>query len=294
MDITTNVTPAIECTAPTMPGEEWRLIMDERFVPGRYYVSGFGRVFDKKRDVILPQHIDRDGYKKVTLHRCNGRGRPTSVHTLVADAFLPPPTEEQTSLDHINGDPADNRAENLKRCTQKENINNPISLQRQREAAKRRGVIQRRRVMCWETGDPFESVTAAADAYGLSGNTVSKSCRSGIIPEPGVETIINGRVVRHFCYIDENDNPIPMERRIPAHRNQPIRCLETHKCYATIAAAAEKLDITYEAIRVALRRKRVFQKHMTEKMGKPIRHFEWISRDVYLAWLAEQETAQGC
>ena len=48
------------------------------------------------------------------------------VHRLVANAFLPNP-EGYKEIDHINNDPKDSRAINLRWCTHTMNMRNPLS-----------------------------------------------------------------------------------------------------------------------------------------------------------------------
>lgn len=58
------------------------------------------------------------------LLRIDGRHRHRYRHQLVALAFHGPRPEGMV-IDHINGDSMDNRPENLRYCTQRENVNNP-------------------------------------------------------------------------------------------------------------------------------------------------------------------------
>lgn len=122
--------------------EEWRCVKD---FP-HYLVSSFGRVKSLPRDSkgvvkyriaekILKTIINNHGYKWVNLY--NGTKRKSCyVHRLVAEAFIPNP-ENKPNIDHINTDTLDNRVENLRWVTQKENLHNPISATRRMDAVRR-------------------------------------------------------------------------------------------------------------------------------------------------------------
>jgi hypothetical protein len=98
---------------------------------GRYSVSSAGRVranwcsrpdrslnaqvrIDKQR--ILTPWVETTGYPRVSL----GRSRRVYVHRLVAAAFLPNP-ENLPQVDHIDGDRANSKVENLRWVTPKQN-----------------------------------------------------------------------------------------------------------------------------------------------------------------------------
>lgn len=112
-----------------MEGEEWKDVVDyEEF----YEVSNKGRVRTKPRQTQSGDHKairgvryftlyeHPDGYINVGLIKESKKVRRTSVHRLVAVAFIDRiPGKE--FVNHINGIKNDNRVENLEWCTKKEN-----------------------------------------------------------------------------------------------------------------------------------------------------------------------------
>lgn len=101
---------------------------DAREIPDfpEYVVTRCGQVFSRNHPTgplsyfkPLKGYIDRKGYCGLTL--CNPSGHfPRRVHRLVAAAFHPNP-DNLPCVRHINGDPSDNRAENLAWATYVEN-----------------------------------------------------------------------------------------------------------------------------------------------------------------------------
>lgn len=59
------------------------------------------------------------------------------IHRAVAELFIPNP-DNKPCVDHINTDPLDNRADNLRWVTAKENCNNPLTRKHHSEASSRR------------------------------------------------------------------------------------------------------------------------------------------------------------
>lgn len=104
--------------------------MDEVFLPIKgyedsYYVSNLGRVWSCRSNKILKPATSRDGYHYYVF--CvDGVRKTKKEHRLVAEAFIPNELEKP-AIDHINGIRTDNRADNLRWVTNKENTNNPLT-----------------------------------------------------------------------------------------------------------------------------------------------------------------------
>ena len=91
-----------------------------------YMISNLGRVKSLRfrKEKIMKLRNDSDGYLLINFHK-NKKQNTFKVHRLVAQTFIPNP-ENKPHIDHINGIRDDNRVENLRWVTIKENNNNPL------------------------------------------------------------------------------------------------------------------------------------------------------------------------
>ena len=84
-----------------------------------YDICTDSSVRNQKTGHVLKPSIDKHGYARVRLCK-DGKSRQIFVHRLVLEAFVGPmPPGKECS--HINGDPLDNRLENLEYDTHKGN-----------------------------------------------------------------------------------------------------------------------------------------------------------------------------
>ena len=104
-------------------GEEWRLchIGDRGW---KYFVSSVGRVkvvYHSGKEMLRKSYRAPNGYLRIKV-----AGKLQTVHRLVAKHFIDNPYNHPC-VDHIDTDPLNNSASNLRWVTRKQNMNNPLT-----------------------------------------------------------------------------------------------------------------------------------------------------------------------
>lgn len=111
------------------PGERWA---DIEGYEGRYLISSHGRVYStgygRRKPVMLKLYTEHDGYLSVCLSNGHRQLKKIMVHRLVASAFCEGRSEERCVVNHIDGDTANNHADNLEWCTPTDNTRHAVDV----------------------------------------------------------------------------------------------------------------------------------------------------------------------
>lgn len=165
----------------SMPNEEWR---DIAGYEGLYQVSNLGRIKSLKahnkwgieREALLSPSIEKKGYKRFYLNK-NGKGKTVKLHRIVAFAFIPNPNDKPC-VDHIDGNPSNNNASNLRWVTYWENKHNPATRCRVVKAVAQYTIE-------WEHIRDWDSAYDAAASIGANMRSIRACCRGKIHTSAG-------------------------------------------------------------------------------------------------------------
>lgn len=122
----------------SLAGEEWR---KSEFLNNLFCVSNYGRLCSLNRDItfcngkiahykpsLIKGTLYNEGYRMAKVNK-NGKRIMVAFHRIVAMAFIPNPNG-YGEIDHIDGNPSNNHACNLRWCDHTMNMANPITCQR--------------------------------------------------------------------------------------------------------------------------------------------------------------------
>lgn len=172
---------------------------------GKYQVSNFGRVRSLKcknefRMMLMKQKEHKNGYLTINLNK-DGSYKTFSVHRLVANAFIPNPSN-LPEVNHKNEIKNDNRVDNLEWCTSKYNSNYATRKERQSKTLKEwyreKESPSHKKIICVDCSKVFNSVKAAKEWVGkadISACLNGRQRTAGKHPE-------NGKPL-HWMYYEE-------------------------------------------------------------------------------------------
>lgn len=150
--------------------ENWKEITGYE---GYFEVSDLGNFRSKDRIIKYKQNGIRnypgkplktetivEGYQRIVLMK-EGIKKRFMCHRIVAQEFIPNP-ENKPYVNHINGNPSDNRVENLEWCTQEENEQHSINIL----GKIMKGKTYPKKVKCIETNIVYDSMNQCIASLG--------------------------------------------------------------------------------------------------------------------------------
>ena len=143
-------------------------------IPGfdGYYINTEGQIYSEFQGKIMNTFNRGGKYISVTLQQ-GKTAKIYLIHRLIAITFLPNPNN-YPEIDHIDGNPENNRVDNLRWVTKKQNQNNPISAQRRKTAIINLQGIKVVALLNGKEIAEFESISEAARKMNVHATNISK------------------------------------------------------------------------------------------------------------------------
>ena len=145
-----------------------------RSIDGFYYVSKYGELRNRMGKV-LSTHKDTLGYEWHSVKKIRKYGN--SVHIIVARFFPEICGEwfEGAFVDHIDGNPSNNNAENLKVCDMVQNMANPVTKERLKNR-ERYGCPVLQYTLDGKFVDRYDNIAIASEKTGISTAGIGGVC----------------------------------------------------------------------------------------------------------------------
>lgn len=158
--------------------------MELRPIPGHdgYFASRCGCIVSQRKyePAVLKPVRHTMGYRQVGLRTEDGKFKTQLVHQMVLLAWVGP-RPEGAVVNHINGDKADNRLENLEYCSQSENMAHACRLGLSPKPPTRRGKNAPKAKLCEQQVLALRELAAngarvkdLAATFGITPATASK------------------------------------------------------------------------------------------------------------------------
>lgn len=142
----------------------WKKVIKKGKNTDGYEVSDDGQVksFKQGKEIILKQQTDKDGYKRVWLSYGSRKDKGyCSVHQLVWDAFGNQERTNNLVIDHINGERDDNRIENLRLLSIRDNCCN----RKKKGTSQFPGVYRHKRDQNWQAALHIDGKTKSLGSF---------------------------------------------------------------------------------------------------------------------------------
>ena len=165
--------------------KEFRKLKSLKFL---YEINEDGVLRNVKSKKVINGYTEKNGYQRVRIeNKCLGGIVRTTIHRLVAEAFVPNPNPEKfTEVNHLDTDKQNNSASNLEWTDHSGNMKHAYAHGINAEPIVRYREKEKKRV--WNGSKEFESISAAGQWLAENGRCMNQ--KSGIA---GISAVIHGR-----------------------------------------------------------------------------------------------------